>query len=158
MAAASARAAVAIGDSITDGRGTGTNTNNRWTDIVSARMQAKPTTADVSMLNQGIGATNLVGNSGTAAQARFNRDVLGQSRVHYAAHPTAISTLTRLSPTAETRQNCRQHSHSGRKQMGCTRALRAIKKWETRLSSICSRSSSLPHFFCLFSERKNQDL
>ena len=31
-----------------------------------------------------IGATNLVGASGTAAQARFNRDVLGQSGVKYA--------------------------------------------------------------------------
>jgi lysophospholipase L1-like esterase len=36
------------------------------------------------MMNQGIGATNLIGSSGTAAQARFNRDVLGQSGVRYA--------------------------------------------------------------------------
>jgi lysophospholipase L1-like esterase len=35
-------------------------------------------------MSQGIGATNLVGTSGTAAQARFNRDVLGQSGVRYA--------------------------------------------------------------------------
>src|SRR5207247_1780583 len=41
-------------------------------------------TAKVSVMNQGIGATNLVGDSGTAAQARFARDVLGQSGVKYA--------------------------------------------------------------------------
>jgi lysophospholipase L1-like esterase len=36
------------------------------------------------MMNQGIGATNLIGTSGTAAEARFSRDVLGQSGVRYA--------------------------------------------------------------------------
>ncbi len=84
MADASARGVVAIGDSITDGRGTDTNHNNRWTDVLAARLQGNAATANVSMMNQGIGATNLVGTSGTAAQARFNRDVLGQSGVKYA--------------------------------------------------------------------------
>jgi lysophospholipase L1-like esterase len=84
MADASAKAAVAIGDSITDGRGTDTNRNNRWTDILAARLQGNSATANVAMMNQGIGATNLVGTSGTAAQARFDRDVLGQSGVRYA--------------------------------------------------------------------------
>jgi lysophospholipase L1-like esterase len=84
MADASAAGAVAIGDSITDGRGTDTNKNNRWTDILAARLQANAATKKVAMMNQGIGATNLVGTSGTAAEARFSRDVLGQSGVRYA--------------------------------------------------------------------------
>jgi len=83
MADASAKGIVAIGDSITDGRGTDTNKNNRWTDILAARLQANAATANVATMNQGIGATNLIGSSGTAAQARFKRDVLGQSAVHY---------------------------------------------------------------------------
>jgi lysophospholipase L1-like esterase len=84
MGDAAANCAVAIGDSITDGRGTDTNKNNRWTDILAARLQSNPATSHVAVLNQGIGATNLVGATGTAAQARFNRDVLGQSGVRYA--------------------------------------------------------------------------
>jgi lysophospholipase L1-like esterase len=84
MADASAGGIVAIGDSITDGRGTDTNRNNRWTDILATRLQASATTMKVSVMNQGIGATNLVGNGGTAAQARFARDVLGQGGVKYA--------------------------------------------------------------------------
>jgi lysophospholipase L1-like esterase len=83
MADASARAVVAIGDSITDGRGTDTNRNNRWTDILASRLLANAATANVAMMNQGIGATNLIGTSGTAGQARFDRDVLGQSGVKY---------------------------------------------------------------------------
>jgi len=83
MAPAAARGIVAIGDSITDGRGVDPNANNRWTDVLAARLQANAATANVSIMNQGIGATNLVG-SGTAAEARFARDVLGQSGVKYA--------------------------------------------------------------------------
>ena len=82
MAPASYDAVVAIGDSITDGRGVDINKNDRWTDDLSARFQGMSATSNVGMLNQGIGATNLVG-SGTAAQARFARDVLAQDGVHY---------------------------------------------------------------------------
>lgn len=77
-----AKAIVAIGDSITDGRGTTDNGNTRWTDYLAARLQANPATANVAVLNQGIGATTLAG-AGTAAEARFARDVLGQSGVKY---------------------------------------------------------------------------
>jgi lysophospholipase L1-like esterase len=82
MAPMDAKAIVAIGDSITDGRGTTDNGNTRWTDYLAARLQANPATANVAVLNQGIGATTLVG-TGTAAEARFARDVLGQSGVKY---------------------------------------------------------------------------
>jgi lysophospholipase L1-like esterase len=84
MAPASAVGAVAIGDSITDGRGTDDDHNNRWTDVLSSRLQGNPPTVNVAMMNQGIGATNLIGSSGNAAQGRFDRDVLGQSGVKYA--------------------------------------------------------------------------
>jgi lysophospholipase L1-like esterase len=83
MAPAADDAIVAIGDSLTDGRGTDINKNDRWTDDLSSRLQTMGTTSNVAMLNQGIGATNLVG-AGTAAQARFGRDVLGQDGVRYA--------------------------------------------------------------------------
>jgi lysophospholipase L1-like esterase len=83
MAPASDEAIAAIGDSLTDGRGVDINQNDRWTDDLSARLQAMGATSNVGMLNQGIGATNLVG-TGTAAQARFSRDVLGQDGVRYA--------------------------------------------------------------------------
>jgi lysophospholipase L1-like esterase len=83
MADASAKGVVAIGDSITDGRGTDNDKNNRWTDVMAARLQGNAATANVATMNQGIGATNLIG-SGTGAEGRFARDVLGQSGVKYA--------------------------------------------------------------------------
>jgi len=83
MAPMDAKGIVAIGDSITDGRGVTPNANNRWTDLLAARLQKNAATANVSIMNQGIGATNLSGG-GTAAEARFARDVLSQSGVKYA--------------------------------------------------------------------------
>ena len=87
MASADAKGIVAIGDSITDGRGTTTDGNNRWTDLLAARLQANAATKNVSVMNQGIGATNLQGcnaTTDTCADKRFARDVLGQSGVKYA--------------------------------------------------------------------------
>jgi lysophospholipase L1-like esterase len=83
MADASAKGVVAIGDSITDGRGTTNDGENRWTDVLAARLQGNPATAAVSMMNVGIGGSVLIGTVGTAAQARFNHDVLSQDGVHY---------------------------------------------------------------------------
>jgi len=68
-------AVVCLGDSITDGRGTTTNAQNRWTDTLSTRLAGNPATASLGVINQGIGGT-LVTGSGVQ---RFSRDVLGQS-------------------------------------------------------------------------------
>jgi lysophospholipase L1-like esterase len=83
MADASAAAVVAMGDSITDGRGTDTDANNRWTDVLAARLQGNAATSKITMLNEAIGATNLAGTATTSAQSRFARDVLAQSGVKY---------------------------------------------------------------------------
>jgi lysophospholipase L1-like esterase len=83
MADASAAGVVAIGDSITDGRGTDNDKNNRWTDVMAENLQGNAATAKVATMNQGIGATDLRGTTGNAAQGRFARDVLGQSGIKY---------------------------------------------------------------------------
>jgi lysophospholipase L1-like esterase len=69
MADASAKGVVAIGDSITDGRGTDNDKNNRWTDVMAARLQANAATANVATMNQGIGATNLIGSGNNGARS-----------------------------------------------------------------------------------------
>jgi lysophospholipase L1-like esterase len=83
MADSSTRAIVAMGDSLTDGRGTNNDQNDRWTDDLEVRLQGSATTANVAMLNMGIGGSVVIGTQGTAAQARFPRDVLGQAGVRY---------------------------------------------------------------------------
>ncbi|HTG39539.1 SGNH/GDSL hydrolase family protein [Sphingomonas sp.] len=75
-------AVVVLGDSITDGRGSTTNGNDRWTDVLARRLQADPRTRGMSVLNQGIGGNNiLVDGLGPNAIARLDRDVLALPRV-----------------------------------------------------------------------------
>jgi lysophospholipase L1-like esterase len=83
MADASTRAIVAMGDSLTDGRGTDNDKNDRWTDDLEVRLQGTGATSNVAMLNMGIGGSVVVGTTGTSAQARFPRDVLQQAGVRY---------------------------------------------------------------------------
>ncbi|AEY66494.1 GDSL-type esterase/lipase family protein [Clostridium sp. BNL1100] len=80
----SCKGIVALGDSITDGRGSTSNANNRWTDNLSRRLRDNPSTLNISVLNQGIGGNAVLsGGLGPTALSRFQRDVLEQSGVRF---------------------------------------------------------------------------
>jgi len=73
-----------LGDSITDGRGSATNANNRWTDLLSQRLQSQPSTRAFGVLNHGIGGNRLLADGlGPNALARFDSDVIAQPEVRY---------------------------------------------------------------------------
>lgn len=75
---------VCLGNSITDGRGSGTNKQNRWTDILSARLLENKATENIGVLNLGIGGNCVVrGGLGPTALERFDRDVLSQEGVKW---------------------------------------------------------------------------
>jgi lysophospholipase L1-like esterase len=78
-------AAIAIlGDSITDGRGSTTNGNDRWPDNLARRLQAGRETAHVAVVNHGIGGNRLLRDGlGPNALARLDRDVLAQPGVRW---------------------------------------------------------------------------
>ncbi|MBK7106508.1 MAG: T9SS type A sorting domain-containing protein [Ignavibacteriae bacterium] len=78
--------AVAIlGNSITDGRGSGTNKQNRWPDELAKRLQNNSSTNQVAVLNSGIGGNCVLGNClGPSAINRFERDILNQSGIKWA--------------------------------------------------------------------------
>lgn len=74
---------VAIGDSITDGQGSGTNLNRRWPDYLARRLQAElGTSGRIGVVNRGIAGNQLLEDIPTAMQSghdvleRFDRDVL----------------------------------------------------------------------------------
>ncbi|HYC71436.1 MAG TPA: SGNH/GDSL hydrolase family protein [Opitutaceae bacterium] len=85
VAALPGAAAVAVlGDSITDGRGSTTNGNDRWPDILSRRLRANPATAQVAVLNQGIGGGRVLRDGlGPSALSRLDRDVIAQPGVRW---------------------------------------------------------------------------
>jgi lysophospholipase L1-like esterase len=77
---ATAGAIVALGDSLTDGRGSTTDGNDRWPDVLSRRLQAGAGTPPVAVLNLGIGGNAVLsGGLGPPAVQRFASDVLEQT-------------------------------------------------------------------------------
>ena len=73
-----------IGNSITDGRGSGTNRQNRWPDILSERLVKNHATAKVGVLNLGIGGNCVLKAClGPAALNRFERDIINQNGVRW---------------------------------------------------------------------------
>ena len=83
--AAPGTAAVAVlGDSITDGRGSTTNGNDRWPDNLARRLQARKETEDVAVVNLGIGGNRLLRDGlGPSVLARLDRDVLALPGVRW---------------------------------------------------------------------------
>jgi lysophospholipase L1-like esterase len=91
---ARAGAVVAFGDSITDGAFATKNMNERWPDVLARRLQANPKTADLGVLNLGIGGNRVLhDNTGPSALARFDRDVIAQSGVKYVIILEAINDI-----------------------------------------------------------------
>jgi lysophospholipase L1-like esterase len=92
---------VTLGDSITDGRGSTTNGNDRWPDILARRLQSAG--MNVGVLNQGIGGNHLLTDGlGPNALARFDRDVLAQTGVRYVLVLEGINDLGGLARTTDT--------------------------------------------------------
>jgi lysophospholipase L1-like esterase len=84
VAAEPVAAVVVLGDSVTDGRGSGTNKQNRWPDELARRLQENPDTRHVAVLNMGIGGNCVLCDClGPTALSRFERDVIEQSRVRW---------------------------------------------------------------------------
>lgn len=79
-----AAAVVVLGDSLTDGRGSTTDGNDRWPDRLLARLQAFPGTRRVAVLNQGTGGNRVLNDGlGPSALSRVERDVLAQHGVRW---------------------------------------------------------------------------
>jgi len=113
-----ARAAIVVlGDSITDGHATVTNTDTRWPDDFARGLQASPATRRLSVLNVGTGGNRLLLDGlGPNALARFDRDVLAQSGVRYLIVLEGINDLgeaTRLGPISASRHTMLVHAIIG---------------------------------------------
>jgi lysophospholipase L1-like esterase len=136
-APADAFAIVAFGDSITDGARSTPDTNNSWPALLAARLRANKATANIAVVNEGIGGNRLLtdaaGLAGVSALARLDRDVLSHPGVKWlmilegindigalaAATPTPNPATTESLIWALQQVIDRAHAH-GVKVVGCT--------------------------------------
>lgn len=102
---AEGRSAIAcLGNSITDGRGTTTNLQNRWTDRLAEALQANEATRDLAVLNLGIGGNSVFyGGLSDPAVKRYERDCLEQAGVKTVVVFEGVNDLGGINNDAEAR-------------------------------------------------------
>jgi lysophospholipase L1-like esterase len=103
LADRSVGAVAILGDSITDGRGSTTNGNDRWPDNLARRLQSANPARPAAVLNLGIGGNRLLRDGlGPNALARLDRDVLAQPGVRWLIVFEGINDIgTRSGATAK---------------------------------------------------------
>jgi lysophospholipase L1-like esterase len=93
---------VTLGDSITDGRGSESNYNNRWPDDLAVRLHADANTVKVGVINEGIGGNCVYsGGLGPTALSRFDHDVLEQPGVRWLIILEGVNDIGSMNQTAD---------------------------------------------------------
>ena len=94
-----------LGNSITDGRGSTTNEQNRWADVLSRRLLANHATNKVGVLNMGIGGNCVLrGGLGPTGKDRYQRDLFEQEGVKWIILFEAVNDLGSSRNGVETAQ------------------------------------------------------
>ena len=101
-----AGAVAILGNSITDGRGSTTNEQNRWADVLSRRLLAKKATNKIGVLNMGIGGNCVLrGGLGPTGKDRYHRDLFGQEGLKWIILFEAVNDLGSSWNGAQTAEN-----------------------------------------------------
>ena len=94
LAPSKAGAVAILGNSITDGRGSTTNQQNRWPDVLSRRLLKNKATSQIGVLNMGIGGNCVLrGGLGPTGEKRYPRDLFGQEGVKWIILFEAVNDL-----------------------------------------------------------------
>lgn len=94
LAPSKAGAVAILGNSITDGRGSTTNQQNRWPDVLSRRLLKNKATRQIGVLNMGIGGNCVLrGGLGPTGEKRYPRDLFGQEGVKWIILFEAVNDL-----------------------------------------------------------------
>lgn len=100
--------AVMMGDSLTDGRGSTTNVNNRWPDLLFDRLQRDPRTAGVAVLNHGVGGSRLLDDGrGPGAVARHIDAALARTGLRWLVIFKGINDIGAADATEEAQRRVR---------------------------------------------------
>jgi lysophospholipase L1-like esterase len=91
-----------VGDSITDGRGSTTDKNNRWPDLLFRRLQTTSSTKHISFGNLAAGGNRILADGlGPNAFGRIDRDVLAHPGVAYAMIFEGVNDIGSAATTKE---------------------------------------------------------
>ncbi|KJA26591.1 hypothetical protein HYPSUDRAFT_36307 [Hypholoma sublateritium FD-334 SS-4] len=94
-----------VGDSITDGRASDTDGNDRWPDLLLARMQKNSATQNIAVVNQAAGGNRILADGlGPNAFGRIERDVIAQSGIKFSMIFEGVNDIGTADATTEAQQ------------------------------------------------------
>ena len=126
-----------IGDSITDGRLSTDNGNNRWPDLLFDRMQQEPATQHIAIVNQAAGGNRILNDGlGPNVLARIDRDILAQAGIKYVLIFEGLNDIGTSIPEAKEQEQI------------CQRLIQAYEQLITRIHTfgIAAFGSTIPPF------------
>ena len=133
---------VIIGDSITDGRGSTTNGNDRWPDLVSYRLHQAGVN-HIAIINQGAGGNRVLTDGlGPNAWSRITRDVLSHSSVKYAMIFEGVNDIGTADNTIEAQDDIYDRLVTAYQQMIIQIRAGGIKVFGATIPPFSSPSSS----------------
>lgn len=107
-----------IGDSITDGRGSTTNKNDRWPNQLLARLQKNSATKYISIGNLAAGGNRILADGlGPNAFGRVDRDILAHPGVQYAMIFEGVNDIGVAPPTPDAQDQIYKRLVQAYKQM-----------------------------------------
>jgi lysophospholipase L1-like esterase len=95
-------AVACFGNSITDGYGLSGGLQNRWTDWFSQALLNNAPTAQVGVLNLGIGGTNVAAGTTNSGASRYQQDILSQSGLKWIIFLYGINDICASNSSAAT--------------------------------------------------------
>ncbi|KAL1840058.1 hypothetical protein VTJ49DRAFT_834 [Mycothermus thermophilus] len=97
---------VILGDSITDGRGSTDDNNDRWPDLLVARMQQVGNITNIGVCNQAAGGNAILsGGLGPTLLTRYRRDALQVAGVKYVMIFEGVNDIGNSSPDSGTQNS-----------------------------------------------------
>lgn len=128
-------ALVLLGDSLTDGRGSTTNVNDRWPDRLLDRLHAAPATRNVALLNQGIGGNRVLDDGiGPGVLARLDRDVLALPGIRWLILFEGVNDIGTAEPTRAAQDRVVEELVAGYRQIVLRAHARGIRVYGATLS------------------------
>ena len=158
VASGQAQTFVVLGDSITDGIGSGNDRNARWTDALATRLQRDARLSSIAVVNAGIAGNRILNDAsepfvGQSALARFQRDALDKPGVRWVLLHEGINDITAAHMLTSTKdQVSAEQIIEGVKALVARARKQGVRVWAGTLLPFAGTQG----FYTVDAERKRQ--
>lgn len=135
-----------VGDSITDGRGSTPDANNRWPDQLLSRLQENEATSAIAIVNQAAGGNRVLDDGlGPNGLSRIDRDVLAHPGVDCALVFIGINDIGTAAPEEGAQERVGERLIQGYDQMASRLRARGLAVFGATLTPMSGPGQEYGH-------------